>query len=120
MSQDVFYCSKCNAAMGYRLDVLPEVWRESWRCYVCNKIVYKDHPRYDLARKAEKIAETSAGAKAVLEPAAEKKMDVSADQESVQESAKEPVQTELPIETPISNAEPVAKRKRGRPRKISI
>ena len=119
MSQDVLYCSKCRAAMGYRLDVLPEVWRESWRCYVCGSISYKDHPRYDLARKAENAEKESSSDIVDGIEKAKEVAPVLAENGDTPVDSKEPVQTSLLTDSVDSGEEPV-KRKRGRPRKISI
>ena len=102
MSDNMLYCSTCKAAMGYRIDPLPEVWRESWRCYVCGLIVTKDHPRYDLNRKKEKQEETEATSETP-----ELTQTVSINQ------GKSSGENKLNTET----EEPVVKRKRGRPRK---
>lgn len=113
MQNGVRCCSKCGRAMGYRLEPLPEVWRESWQCFVCDSVIAVDHPRFgsggkDLKPQADKFENDSH----VLSEAVEEK---SAEAEAVIEPSA-PVQMALDLGPAADNAAPV-KRKRGRPRK---
>ncbi len=122
----IIYCSKCNAAMGYRIDALPEVWRESWRCFVCGRVYTEDHPRYDLNRnKANETAGTDTETRPpekVPEKPPEKKAE--SDPQPAEETKAVKQKKEIKAEpkpeqldffsSAVSEPE---KRRRGRPRK---
>lgn len=112
--RNIRYCDKCGRAMGFRLDPLPEVWRQSWQCLSCDNKIIIDCPRYTIGRvnkeKKDRRTEKEHG-----QPAEEeKKQKYTSD---VQDSSAGAEQLMLNLEPTTAECEPV-KRKRGRPRKI--
>lgn len=150
MSQDILYCGKCRTSMGYRLEPLAEVWRETWKCFVCGNVITKDHRRYDLERKkqaeAEKTnVETPVTAK-ISQPAEVPQPTTETTEQQATEQATtprrrgrpskkelydmngilkiQPTSDDVSMNTPegVQKPEntPLEKKKRGRPRKIIV
>lgn len=141
MSQDILYCGKCKAAMGYRLEPLADVWRETWRCFVCGDVITKDHKRYDLERK--KQSETEKPAKETVETISpiQEQIPIVEEKQTAEDSASlqiteeivtprrrgrppkketQPSEQQPTEETKGEDSPPPEKKKRGRPRKIIV
>ena len=106
VTKNIIYCGKCNAAMGYRIEPRPDGWEESWRCFVCGRVIRKNHDR------TGKVLEESDSAKAA--PVAETSVPVQepAQQEPVFEKAETPEKQEEAAA--IAEELPVKRRRRRR------
>lgn len=115
--RNIRYCDKCGRAMGFRLDPLPEVWRQSWQCFSCDNKITIDCPRYTISRGNEEKEDSRTEKDPALheQPAEEEKKQK--DTVDVPDSSAGTEQLMLNLEPAAAESEPV-KRKRGRPRKI--